>query len=121
VLRSRLEDAAALPGAFAESLATLIDRAVGFASEVAANSSRERHSRLAASALYNAATAVLLASEAARNGNGKRLLLARMVVDHRLHGNDPMAISADEGREGRAIDLLLSEQRVPLAEAVRLV
>jgi len=121
VLCSRLEDAAALPGAFAESLATLIDRAVGFASEVAANSSRERHSRLAASALYNAATAVLLASEAARNGNGKRLLLARMVVDHRLRGNDPMAISADEGREGRAIDLLLSEQRVPLAEAVRLV
>jgi alkylation response protein AidB-like acyl-CoA dehydrogenase len=121
VLRRRLEDAAALPGAFAESLAALIDRAVGFASEIAVNPSRERHSRLAASALYHAATAVLLAWEAAASGNGKRLLLARMVVDHRLRENDPMAISADDGRDARAIDLLLSEQRVPLAEALRLV
>jgi hypothetical protein len=119
-LTRRLEQASALPGAFVERLSALVDRATGFASNVAADSNRERHARLAASALYNAATAALLAWEAALSGNGKRLLLARMVMDHRLDAQDPMA-SGDDEWEKRASELLLQDPRVPLAAAARLV
>lgn len=121
-LTRRLEQASALPGAFVERLSALVDRATGFASNVAADSNRERHARLAASALYNAATAALLAWEAAMSGNGKRLLLARMVMDHRLSAKDPIAVAADDDAwEARATDLLLEDSRVPLAAAARLV
>ena len=51
--------------------------------------------RQAASALYNAAAAAIMAHEgamsAARGGDARRMLMARMVVDHRLKAQDPLA------------------------------
>ena len=78
--------------------------------------------RKASDALYHATTATLMACEGARlgaqGGDARRLLLARMVVDHRLSASDPLAMPrSDEAM----IDALLSDQPVGLSEAADLV
>ena len=61
--------------------------------------------RKAASAIYNSSTATLLATEGTRlgetGGDARRLLLARMVLDHRLQAQDPLSIR-DGGFEKKA-------------------
>jgi len=97
-----------------------IGKAAAFATEVASRAENENWARLAAGALYNMTSAVLMAWEASRTANGKRLLLSRMIIDHRLSAEDPMAMR-DNRWESPAIDLLLRDVDVPLAEAARLV
>ena len=71
-------------------------------------------SRLAAGALYHATTAALLAWEGttlgARGGDARRLLLSRMVVEHRLMPQDPLSLSESDW-EMEAMDFLLSDDR----------
>ena len=78
--------------------------------------------RKAADALYHITTAVLLASEGTRLGemgeDARRLILARMVIDHRLRASDPLSIEDDNEA---AIATLLSEDKVDLATAQVLV
>ena len=51
-----------------------------------------------------------------RRGDARRLLLSRLVVDHKLSRPDPFA--ADGRRDAAAIgDLLLGEAAVPLSQA----
>ena len=125
-LQEKLADATNLPvpEPFRTRLGGLLDRAVGFAEEVAATPENETLCRAAASALYHATTAVLLAWEGSeiggRGGDARRLLIARMVADHRLSPRDPLA-AGDEGWEAEATDLLLSDDPVPLARAAALV
>jgi acyl-CoA dehydrogenase len=118
-LRARLDDASRVPGQFRARLAQLVERAVAFATE-ASSAHNEKLARMAASALYNAATAVLMAWEAARLNNGRRLLLSRMVVEHRLGAQDPLA-PRSEAWEERAAALLLGDGTVTLDEAAGLV
>jgi alkylation response protein AidB-like acyl-CoA dehydrogenase len=118
-LRTRLDEAARLPHQFRTRLAQLVDRAVALASEVS-GARNEKLARMAASALYNVATAVLMAWEAERLNNGRRLLLARMVVEHRLSPHDPLAPRL-EAWEERACALLLGDAPVSLEEAAALV
>jgi hypothetical protein len=61
-----------------------------------------------------------LAAEGARagaeaGGDARRLLLARMVLDHRLAAQDPLAIS-DTAFDEAAEVLLLSDESAPLAD-----
>ncbi|SLN60666.1 Putative acyl-CoA dehydrogenase AidB [Oceanibacterium hippocampi] len=111
----------AIPGQFQGELGGLVKRAVAFAGEVAA-AGDEGRSRQAADALYNVTSAVLLAGEGAasglRGGDARRLLLARMVVDHRLRPADPLSGSASDTA---LIDALLDERPVDLATAQGLV
>ena len=106
-----------LPGQFKGELDSTIDRAVAFAEQVAM-SGNEPMARKAADALYHMASAVLLATEGARLGamgeDARRMILARMVMDHRLRAADPMAIEADDAA---AVAALLSEDKVDLATA----
>lgn len=106
-----------LPGQFKGELDSTIDRAVAFAEQVAA-SGNEPMARKAADALYHMASAVLLATEGARLGamgeDARRLILSRMVMDHRLRAADPMAI---EEENDAAVAALLSEDKVDLATA----
>ena len=106
-----------LPGQFKGELDRTIDRAVAFAEQVAA-SGNEPMARKAADALYHMASAVLLATEGARLGamgeDARRLILSRMVMDHRLRAADPMAIEEDNDA---AVAALLSEDKVDLATA----
>jgi len=115
-LREKLAEATEIPAQFRDPLGALIARVVAFAAEVASGSAN--HARLAATALYNLTSAVLMTWEAAKTGNGKRLLLARMVIDHRLRPHDPLA--PDDGPHAdAAIEMLLDEKPLALASAAR--
>ena len=75
------------------------------AREVAARSENESEARRATSLLYHVASAVALAWEGGRihamRGDARRLLLSRLVIDHRLASGDPFRL--DDGATQRAI------------------
>jgi hypothetical protein len=98
-----------------------LDRAVAFADHVATER-REPLARKAADALYHVTSAALMATEGAnlgaKGGDARRLLLARMVLDHRLSPNDPLAIPRDDSA---MIDALLSDAPVGMDHATALL
>ena len=123
-LARRLAAARGLPGQFRTRLETGLAQALDFAELVAADARHERFSRAAASALYHATGAALLAGEGLRlgeaGGDARRLLLARFVLDHRLNTPAPFALDGADWEED-AITLLLSEAPVPLDRAAALL
>ena len=122
-LRARL-DTNAIPGQFRGELNVLVDRAVEFVDRVAADPAAESSYRKAASALYHVTSAALMASEGARLGaagkDARRLLMARLVIDHRLGSDDPFRISNAE-REAEIFACLQSEDVVSLERVSRLL
>ncbi len=122
-LKAKLREASGAPERLRDRIGALVDRAVTFAGEVAARPEHEQLARMASSALYNATSAALMAWEGSRiaadGGDARRLLLARMVVEHKLSPGDPMTIT-DSAWEQEAADLLLDDAPVPLAVAARL-
>ncbi len=119
MLRQKIEDAAALPAPFLGRLDALRQKTLAFARSTARAADRERHARLAATALYNVTTAVLLAWEGTRPGfDARRAILSRFVVEHRLETADPLS-PRDDTWETEATDLLLSDAPVDLATACR--
>jgi hypothetical protein len=124
-LHDRLDHEKALPGQFRGRVAGLLDRATRFAAEVAADPKKEKFSRAAASSLYHAVSAALLAAEGAATGatsggDARRLLLAKLVLDHRLSVADPFAPQAD-GNEDAIVDLLLDAAPISLQRATQLI
>jgi acyl-CoA dehydrogenase len=120
-LTQKIEDSSALSSSFMRRLASAVTRACAFAREVARDPEREHMARLAASALYNATTAVALAWEGTRPGfDARRALVSRFVLEHRLEPADPLA-SRDDDWEREATALLLVADAVPLATAARLI
>ncbi|MAS43535.1 MAG: DNA alkylation response protein [Rhodobacteraceae bacterium] len=122
-LAERIE-AAGLPGQFRTRLSGAVDRAIRFADEVASDPAHERFSREASGQLYHAVTAALLAAEGQAlgeaGGDARRLLMARLVGEHRMKEASPPSLAARKWEE-EAIDLLLSDAPVSLADATRLV
>src|SRR5258706_154745 len=96
-LHARLDDSANVPQAWRSRLRDLTDRAIGFAREVASKSGNEGDARRATSLLYHVASAVALAWEGGRihamRGDARRLLLSRMVIDHRVAVGDPFHLA----------------------------
>jgi acyl-CoA dehydrogenase len=119
-LHARLDDSAGVPVAFRDRLRTLVDAAIGFARKVAGHSENEAEARRATSLLYHVASAVALAWEAHRihemRGDARRLLLSRLVIDHRLSTGDPFRL-ADDGKQRAITDALLGDRAVGMAEA----
>ncbi len=120
-LLKQLDQAEDLPGQYRGQLAKTVSAAIALAHEVG-QSGNQTLARKASSAIYNAATMTLLAREGAmlggRGGDARRLLLSRMVLDHRLSLQDPL--STGEGAfDAAAIDLLLSDQPVSLDTAAQ--
>ena len=118
-LHARLAEASRVPQKFRSRLGEAIDRAVAFAAR-SSGAEGERLARMAAGALYNAATAVLMAWEGARLDNGRRLLLSRMVVEHRLSAQDPLA-PPDGAWEEQTAAMLLGEGAVTLEQAAAVI
>lgn len=122
-LHARISAAAAVPQAYRERLKRLVDQAIGFARSVAESDAAEADARRATSALYHVASAVSLAWEAAqvhdRRGDARRLLLSRLVLDHRLAAGGPFAPMAG-ATEDRIAGLLLSSRPVSMAEAAEI-
>jgi acyl-CoA dehydrogenase len=123
-LHTRLDDSGNVPQAWRSRLRDLTDRAVGFAREVAGRMDNEADARRATSLLYHVASAVALAWEGGRihemRGDARRLLLSRMVIDHRVLAGDPFRLT--ENPVQRAItDQLLGERDVGMAEVGELL
>ncbi len=122
-LHARLTEARGIPPAFVDELKRLVDQAIGFARTVAARSDCEADARRATSTLYHVASAVTLAWEGcmthARRGDARRLLLSRLVIDHRLLPVGPFAVQAG-AREDQFATLLLGAEPVSLAQAAEL-
>lgn len=120
-LHAKLDEAGGFPGQFRGQLASQIDRAISFAESVASDQEQEDKARLAVNALYNVTSAVLLAWEgvsAGRNGgDARRLLLARMVLDHRLLPQDPMA-PGENHFDKAAAGILLDDAPATLPQVV---
>jgi len=122
-LHHRIGEAEGVPDAYRDRLKGMVDRAISFAREVASHDEHEADSRRATSTLYHVASAVTLAWEAAqvhaRRGDARRLLLSRLVLDHKLMAGDPFALQAGAAEE-RIAALLLSGQAVPMKEAAEI-
>ncbi|MBX9650601.1 MAG: acyl-CoA dehydrogenase family protein [Xanthobacteraceae bacterium] len=123
-LHARLNDSANVPQAWRNRLGDLADRAIGFAREVASRSDNEGDARRATSLLYHVASAVALAWEGGRihemRGDARRLLLSRMVIDHRVSPGDPFRLT--ESAAQRAItEHLLGERAIGMAEVGELL
>lgn len=118
-LQDLLSDAQDLPGQFKGQLSSTVKQAIELADEVG-RSNNQVMARKVSSALYHSATAVLMAAEGSRlggaGGDARRLLLSRMVLDHRLSQQDPLSISGGKA-EARMTDLLLSDEPVSLEVA----
>ncbi|MGJ5199681.1 MULTISPECIES: acyl-CoA dehydrogenase family protein [unclassified Bradyrhizobium] len=119
-LHARLDDSAAVPQAWRDQLHRLVDRAVGFAREVAGRADNESEARRATSLLYHVASAVSTTWESARihamRGDARRLLLAKLIVAHRLTPSDPFRLA--ENRMDDAIATLLLGERTADMEEV---
>ena len=123
-LHARLDDSANVPQAWRNRLRELTDRAIGFAREVASQSDNEGDARRATSLLYHVASAVALAWEGGRihemRGDARRLLLSRMVIDHRVAASDPFRLA--ENAAQRAITgHLLGERAIGMPEVGELL
>jgi alkylation response protein AidB-like acyl-CoA dehydrogenase len=123
-LKAKYEPSGSLPGQYKGLLGATLDRVERFAEAVASDRKHEKRARLAAGALYHATTAALLAWEGAtlgaQGGDARRLLLSRLVIEHRLAPQDPLSL-AESPWEQEAIDLLLDDAPVPLAKATALL
>ena len=123
-LHARLDDSANVPQAWRNRLRELADRAIGFAREVASRSDNEGDARRATSLLYHVASAVALAWEGGRihemRGDARRLLLSRMVIDHRVSPSDPFQL-AETATQRKITDHLLGERSVGMAEVGELL
>jgi acyl-CoA dehydrogenase len=117
-------DRAPIPGQFRGRLSTLVDRAVGFVDAVAKLPKAEASCRRAVSALYHVTSAALLAAEGAelgrRDGDARRVLLARLVLDHRLGSVDPFALP-DAHWEEAVTAKLLDDNLVSLSDVTSLL
>lgn len=121
-LHAIVDEADQAPGQFRGELSSMIDQAVAFAEEVASKPENEPFSRQATNALYHVMSATLLAEEgsalAKTTGDARRLLLSRLVIDHRMRPRDPMSVQ-DGPVEARCAELLLIDGPVSLEDATR--
>jgi alkylation response protein AidB-like acyl-CoA dehydrogenase len=123
-LHARLDDSADVPQAWRDRLRGLADRAIGFAREVVGRMDNEAEARRATSLLYHVASSVALAWEGGRihatRGDARRLLLSRLVIDHRVAMGDPFRLT--ENATQRAIAAhLLGDRAVGMAEVGELL
>jgi alkylation response protein AidB-like acyl-CoA dehydrogenase len=120
-LKRRLDEAASLPKGFRDRLTRALERALALAEQVAAEPAAEATARLAASALYHATSAILLAWEGSQPGvDARRALLARFVLEHRLTARDPLAPANDDW-ERDSIDIVLGEEPASPARVATLL
>jgi hypothetical protein len=118
MLCERLADAVSLPSPFRNALGSALDRAVALAERAAG---QETLARQAATALYDAASAVLLAWEGSRPGaDARRTLVARFVLAHRLSPFDPLA-PEEADWEQPAADVLLGQRSMGMGEVAGLL
>jgi len=119
-LHRKLDASTKLPDEFRNRVRQALDRAVDFAGRVAALGGDEAMARQAASGLYHATSAALMAWEGcASPKSGRRALLARLVLERRLSPRDPL--TPDPPFERDAITLLLEDRPLTFEEVAPLL
>jgi len=113
-MAERIAEADAATPAFRDRLSGAVARVAALADRVArSGEAEEALSRQATSALYHATSAVSMAWEASRlaasRSDARRLLWARLVLDHRLAARDPLAPEGPAFEDAVAPHLLLGE------------
>jgi acyl-CoA dehydrogenase len=113
-MAERIAEADAATPAFRDRLSGAVARAAALAERVAkSGEGEEALSRQATSALYHVTSAVIMAWEASRlaasRGDARRLLWARLVLDHRLTARDPLGPEGPAFEDAVAPHLLLGE------------
>ena len=119
VLNERIERA---PRLLAARLAASLDKAAEFAHETA-TSKNEAHARQAATGLYYACAAALLADEGTRlgeRGDARRQLIAFLTYVHRLAPRDPLRL-VTTGFEAEFAEALLPETPIAPDAAERIL
>jgi hypothetical protein len=120
-LTRRLDEAASLPAGFRDRLRLALEKALTFAEQVATEPRGETAARLAASALYHATSAILLAWEASQGGvDARRALLACFVLEYRLTARDPLA-APNDAWEPEATDIVLGQEPASMARVATLL
>ena len=113
-------DGAALPDESVELFRDVFRRASAALDSVA-ECGRDESVREAASAVYNATTAIFMATEAARVGHDfRRLALAHLIVKHKLMPRDPLA-PANVSADADVLRKLVDEAPMTLEEAMSLM
>ncbi|MGY4232333.1 acyl-CoA dehydrogenase [Bradyrhizobium sp. USDA 4449] len=123
-LHARLDDSVSVPQVWRDKLRGFVDRAVGFAREVAGKSENEADARRATSMLYHIASAVALAWEAHRvhemRGDARRLLLSRLVIDHRVTPSDLFRLT-ENATQAKVAELLLGDRDASMSDIGELI
>ena len=110
LLAGRIAEATKLPEAFRVRLTAALNKSFDFAAKVASTPANEHLAREASAALYNAASAVILAWESVQpQGDPRKVLLSRFVLEHLLEPIDPLA-PPDGQWEQPAYTLLFQEK-----------
>ncbi|MFD1510242.1 acyl-CoA dehydrogenase family protein [Lacimonas salitolerans] len=119
-LRAHLDDLAdqagnMVPGGARDAL----DRAAGYLDAVANDPAREGEVRQAASAVYNAASAIIMAWEDAQPGcgAGDRTRLAGLVLKHKLTARDPLVGGGDDTGDADLLERAFVETETMLEAA----
>lgn len=115
---------APIPEGFRNELTELVDKAVDFVDRVSQSPESEASCRQATSNLYHVTSASLMACEGARlgstGGDARRLLMARLVIDHRLGKDDPFSLP-DSRKESAICDILFDEKPASLKAVAALL
>jgi hypothetical protein len=120
-LTKLLDNATRVPAAFRDRLRRTLERTLAFAEHVAAEPALEDRARQAASALYHITSAILMTWEAAQaSTDARRALYARLVLEHRLSAQDPLAPQSGDW-ERQAAEILFSERPVTIGEIAGLL
>jgi hypothetical protein len=122
LLLEKIDQLPQLPPVFAQRLRQASDRSFEFVCRVAAGAASMEHlAREAASAFYNAASAVVLAWESLQpQGDPRKMLISRFVLEQRVEAIDPLA-PPDGAWEREAYAILLGQDRTLSAEAALLL
>jgi hypothetical protein len=119
-LRKRLGE---MPAKLGEEIGHALERTLALIDAALRDTAAERLARQAASALYHTTSAAVMASEAmalaARDDDARRLLLARLVIEHRLAARDPLA-PGPLAHEAAIEQALLSDARLSFDDAYAL-
>lgn len=122
-LHARLDEAITVPASLRDECRRVLDAAVKVAERTAAEPGRESQCREASSLLYQAASAALLTWEGGRihalRGDARRLLWARLVIDHGLSARDPLD-PPDPARDEAIAAALLDPRPVAMRTALDL-
>lgn len=120
-----IDEAVGVPENYCRRLHILTDKTVDFAEAVASKADGEKYSRIATSKLYHIMSASLLAWEAGQiyteDGDARRLLLSRFIVEHLLDPAPNFSLPEDDSWEADAAHLLLADFPVSMDVASELV